>query len=408
VDAEKAGGIDVVVKTIQPGALRGRLVSLTADDGLTLETDGRNLRIPYDDLVRLRAIGAFTEGPPHRASDPSPSAAQTPAFGVTALVGDDVRIALVGGDVLLGRIADGPSDADLVAVRTSAYGSVNVPLNLIAGLDTTRAALPTFADSVGWLDSPKSGLAMEDRVLLTNADVVRGFVTGLDADGLSIDNGSGEARLPHRLIVAVRFASLAEPPEDGPRAIVTCPASGRLTLTDLDWSGWRLRGRWRGAVDIEVDARDVTRVDFAGGRWEWLSDHTPISVEQVPMLSLSWTPQVDRNVLGGPLRVAGENFEHGIGVHSRSRLTFDLQGRYREFVTLLGIDDDSGPFADVDVFIRVDGDQKYGEQGVRRGRLYGPVRLDVTDAKRIELGVDFGKAGGIQDRFDWIEPALIK
>ena len=35
-------------------------------------------------------------------------------------------------------------------------------------------------------------------------------------------------------------------------------------------------------------------------------------------------------------------------------------------------------------------------------------RIDVGGAKQLTLEVDFGRNGDIQDRFDWIEPGLVK
>ena len=118
--------------------------------------------------------------------------------------------------------------------------------------------------------------------------------------------------------------------------------------------------------------------------------------------------RLDRNVRGGPIVVAGERFLRGFGVHSRSALIFALKGRYTQFVTWFGMDDDSGPFADVSVLILVDGQRRYQQPGVRLGTLTGPVRLDVTNAKRIELIVEFGDNGDLQDRFDWVEPGLVR
>jgi hypothetical protein len=88
--------------------------------------------------------------------------------------------------------------------------------------------------------------------------------------------------------------------------------------------------------------------------------------------------------------------------------SFELGGRYREFVTALGLDDTSGPLADVDVRVRVDGQTRYTKEHVRRGELIGPIRLELGGASRIELIVDFGANGDPQDRFDWVEPALIR
>ena len=89
-------------------------------------------------------------------------------------------------------------------------------------------------------------------------------------------------------------------------------------------------------------------------------------------------------------------------------MSFRVGGNYRAFVTSFGIDDNSGPFADVNVRIKVDGQQRYEHRSVRRGELFGPLLIDVTNGKRLELIVDYGQLGLIQDRFNWIEPALIR
>jgi hypothetical protein len=83
-------------------------------------------------------------------------------------------------------------------------------------------------------------------------------------------------------------------------------------------------------------------------------------------------------------------------------------GRYAECVSLLGLDDDSGPYASVDVEIRVDGQTRWSRKGVLPGTLHGPVRVDLRGAKELELSVGFGANGDIQDRFNWVEAALVR
>ena len=159
---------------------------------------------------------------------------------------------------------------------------------------------------------------------------------------------------------------------------------------------------------IQIPADRVARLDVVGGRWQWLTAIQPISYEHTPALSLAWEWQLDRNVIGGPLRVASRTYAHGLGVHSQCAVTFDLEGAYGQFVTSMGLDDDSGPYADVDVEIRVDGQRRFAKQGLTPGTLHGPIRLDVTGAKRIQLVVKFGRNADLQDRFNWIEAALIR
>ncbi len=179
-------------------------------------------------------------------------------------------------------------------------------------------------------------------------------------------------------------------------------------MSAVDWRDATLKARLHAGPAVQIETQRVVALDFVGGLWEWLPSHRPISFEHTSMWGLDWAIAVDRNVLGEPMVVAGETFEHGIGVHGRTRITYDLRGRYRELVTQFGMDDHSGPFANIDVRILVDGQRRFAQPGVRRGTLFGPVRVDVTRANRVELVTDFGENGDIQDRFNWVETALIR
>ncbi len=377
-------GVIVSVKTVSLDLVEGQLIKLSLEDGLLLEGAGAERQhIPMKDLVSLRT-GVPVSIRPHQ--------------GYT--------LQFANGDVLHGDIAEG--DGTSVVVETPTFGRLKVPLDSLAQMVAAVATRSSHRDTASWFVQ-KSAL-VEDAVLLTNGDVLQGFVDSVDAIGITIESGLGDTVVPHRLVVAMRLASPQLGSPSLPHVLATFQSGCRLTLTDLDWAGRATEARlWRtGGPRIQFAADQVVRIEFVGGRWEWLTAHHPISFEHTPMLSVGWEYAVDRNVLGGPIEVDGQRFDHGVGVHSRSRLIYDLQGTYREFVTSFGIDDDSGPHADVSVSIFVDGQRGLTQEHVRRGKLYGPVRIDTQRANRIELVVDFGENGYIQDRFNWVEAALIR
>ena len=381
-DGTAAASIEVRVKTVSQDAIHGRLVQLSMSDGAMIHDETGESR--HVALVNLVRIATMVPDARHRRAEST--------------------LSLTDGGVLHGRVTGAQDES--VLVETIDLGGIRVPLELISRIESERASQPSYRESVKWFN--RATKSDEDRVLLTNGDVVRGFVTAIDGEGVSIESELGETAIPRRLVVAVYLASTPPPPLNQPHLILSFRSSGRLTVTDLEWSGNVVEARLRDGQQVRIEAERITRVDVVGGKWEWLSTHTPISYQHTPMLSLGWERVNDRNVLGGPLRVADETFERGVGVHSRSNLTYDLRGKYREFVTYLGIDDASGPLADVSARILVDGKRGFEKTGITRGTLHGPIRLDVTKANRIELIVDFGKNGDLQDRFNWIEPALIR
>jgi len=404
--AASPDGSAVIVKTVAEDAIHAELLALSVEGGAVLRTqDGGERRVPTRDLVRI------TSETVTKTTTKTPRAPQH----------SELTLMLAGGDVLTGRPiasqAEGPSaeaggshlqagGSDVVVVDADDLGVVAVPLDLIEQVTTPHASKPAYGASAAWFGRGRA--AAGDRLLLTNGDLVSGFVASIDAAGVQITTESGQRDVPYRLLVAARLAASRPRPIDRPHFVVEFKSSGRLTLAELDWSGKTVTVKPWQTREVQLDAERIVRIDVAGGRWEWLSRQEPISYQHTPMLALGWQHVNDRNVLGEPLTVAGQVFEHGVGVHSHARLTYDLKGAYRQFVTSFGIDDHSGAYADVSVAILVDGHRRFDQADVRPGKLWGPIRIDVAQAGRLELIVDFGKNGDLQDRFNWVESALIR
>jgi len=381
-----AGPSAVVVKTVSEDAISGRLVEFSLDHGLVVHSDDQDQprRIATGDVVQILT------------DEPSLS-----------LLPQAVRLELVGGDLLFGRVTGFAED--VVSFETATVGQVPVPLERITAWKsaTSHPQLPPVsATSADW---PPRG--DEDALLLTNGDVVRGAVSAIDENGFVVETALGETSVEHESILAavmLPIDSATGGPPRGPHLRVLTTDGQRLTASALRWSEVSATATIFDGTPLRIPADRIARVDVLGGRWEWLTSLEPISYEHTPALSLDWDWVADRNVTGGPIRVAGTTYEHGLGVHSQCSITFDLKGAHREFVTSMGLDDDSGPYANVDIEIRVDGQRRFAEEGITPGTLHGPVRLDVTGAKRIKLTVLFGANADLQDRFNWVGPALIR
>jgi len=382
----RSDGLDMLIRTIDHDATPAELMALSLRDGATVRTAEEGERhIPTEDLVRVTSLKADKETTTH-----------------TTIV------KLSDGGLVYGRISAALEGAagDTVAIETEDLGELQIPLEAIQRMDLPGAASAEFAEALSRLES--RGRDDEDRVLLSNGDVVRGFITTIDQDRISLEATTGEIEVPRPLAVAIRMARSTQPEPPRPHFVIGLRSGGRQVVTDFNGSGDTASARLRYGQIVRIKIDRLSYVDVVGGRWEWLGEHRPISYEHTPMLALDWPYAIDANVLGGPLIVDGERFDHGVGVHSRSSLTYDLKGGYREFVTSFGIDDDSGPYADVTAIFLVDGKRRHIQEHVRRGARFGPVRLDVSKAKRIELVVDFGDNGDMQDRFDWVDAALIR
>ena len=380
-DSDNGRTEQVMLRTADGQDLQGVLGRFSLTDGAVIRTtSGVDRRLDSRDIVAVE----------------TGKVAQPPLVG-------DVTVRLVGGDVLYGRLSGSLPEG--LRLKTVDLGSVEIPLDAVTSVECyVQDSATRLPDARG---RKRMGVAPDDTVLLRNGDVLHGFVLGIDAGQILLEQGTDTVPVNLELASAVYLAATAPPGAAGLYAVATLTHSGRVTFTEITWNDGSFEARCRHGAQVRLAGAAVVKLDILGGRWEWLAQHQPVSFEHTPMLGLGFDYVADRNVLGEPLVVAGRAFAHGIGVHSRTRLVYDLRGQYQEFVTQFGLDDDSGTYADVDVVILLDGRQLLERSHVRAGTLLGPFRLDVARGKRLELIVDFGAASDLQDRFDWIDPALV-
>jgi hypothetical protein len=162
-----------------------------------------------------------------------------------------------------------------------------------------------------------------------------------------------------------------------------------------------------GAAPREVPLAQIAGIEQVNGPVSWLSSLTPAETIQRPFLEMTWPTRPDRTVTGDPIRFGQRTFTRGIGVHAYSSLTYELDGRYRAFRTQYAIDG-SWPYANVTVRIKLDDRVVHEQADVRSGNLAPVITIPLENAKSLTLEVDYGQTYDVQDRFVWIEPALLR
>jgi hypothetical protein len=162
--------------------------------------------------------------------------------------------------------------------------------------------------------------------------------------------------------------------------------------------------------EIRIPLDHVIAVTLHGGSATYLSDLAPAKYEFTPYLgTLRWPYTKDTNVDGGALVLHGDAFEKGIGMHSASRLTYELAKGYRYFEALVGLDDDSGHGGIASVQLVVDGKPRLpAELQITSEEAPRFIRQDVRDAKELTLVVGFGRYADVRSRVNWADARLIK
>jgi hypothetical protein len=257
----------------------------------------------------------------------------------------------------------------------------------------------------------------EDVITLANGDTVRGIISNISAEGVTVQAGGNETPVPSDGIRSVAFASTAaaKPPtqqgdsrsfrirlDDG--SIVTAPqlrtaATDTLVLTLADKS------------TRNVPLSSVTTIEQLNGPVTWLSSRTPSENIQTPLLDTPRPARMDRSVTGKPIRFGDRAYARGIGVAPYSRMTWPIdaksRGDYQTFRTQYAIEG-AGQYADVAVRVKLDNKIVHERPKLTAGEISPVVLVPLGSAKMLTLEVDFGGNYGVQDRFNWIEPALVK
>lgn len=135
----------------------------------------------------------------------------------------------------------------------------------------------------------------------------------------------------------------------------------------------------------------------------FLSDITPIKAKQgFGQLALN------RNLKGERLSSSFNFYDKGLGTHANSEIIYDLEKKYKTFITDFGIDTTTNDASSVEFKILAD-DKEVFKSGVMK-KWDGPksVKLDVTNVSTLTLLVGDGGDGINNDHADWLNPKLIK
>ena len=374
-----AAGGSAVVTTVDGQTVSGEVVALSSRE-VRLETRDGSVDFLTEDVISLTMQNAApAEGQPH-------------------------RISLRNGDALCGRVTGGSQDD--VQMESPALGSITVPMSDISAISFKA-------------DGPAGGRARpeedrkQDELILANGDALPGVVARFDEESLIYDCSLGKVPIPFERIETVSLAAIGkkhrEP--DALLLMVTCADDSAIIASQAKLKDKMLSIRSTLDKDFTVKLADVSTIRCKNGRLVYLSDMDPVEVKETPLFDeRPWHFRRDQSVGGNPISLHGRTWRKGLGVHSRCELTYDLGGRFKRFLSKVGVDDEIGDAAGGSVEVRVSLDGKLLFEDRNVGRASGPVSidLDITGGRRLTLVVDFGELLHINDHADWADARVIR
>ena len=118
------------------------------------------------------------------------------------------------------------------------------------------------------------------------------------------------------------------------------------------------------------------------------------------------SPQVNKSVLGGSLRVAGVSYERGIGTHSISRFLVNLTGKAISFSGWAGADDLNDFGGNMEFELIADGRLVWTSGILHKGMPALPFCIDLRGVGKLALLVKEGGDGIMYDHADWLDAKI--
>ncbi len=398
--AESAAG-QAVLNTIDEKGIRGKLVSMDANGSISFETESKEVkRTQAADVVSI----VF--------SDLAAKQEKT-----------DIELTLHNGDVFLGAVEPQDAPAQGFAFRDRSAGLISLP----------------DLGMVQWIRFPSSkgkklvveGEAARDFVFLGNGDRISGTVDSISSKGVAVDRSGDVKTFPLDELLAVYIAPLVPvKPLEGVFGVFILRNGGMTHGKVKKFENGIFSLSLAIAKDQEIAVEEVLNVSFRNGNFTYLSDVVPAGIVEIRALfeePLTCKPPFgkgsthhfhpDRSYDGNRISIGGKRFYKGIGSYSWTEIRYRLDGAYRRFETLAGIDDEVMSRLDkgsVVFRVLVDG-KEAARSPVMKGGM-APVKLaaDLAGAATLSLIVDYAgdplelEDDDTSDNADWAEAILVK
>ncbi len=119
--------------------------------------------------------------------------------------------------------------------------------------------------------------------------------------------------------------------------------------------------------------------------------------------------QIGKSVLGTPLQIGPEKFEHGFGTHAASEIVVHADRAIKRFEAKVGVDnnfDTAGVRGSVIFSIESDGKELFRSKLCKGGEAPVAVSVDLGGAQDLVLRVTDGGDGFAYDQADWCAPTI--
>jgi len=332
---------------------------------------------------------------------------------------DDVEVLLRTGDRFTGALGD--PQPDTVQIASPSLGAISIPFERI---DQVRF----LAHRAEW---PKAiGEVKGDTLFTASGDKPVGIIKTIGRGEIVYyhERRKKDVTLATKDALVVCFIPIPPDPPATPAtlyAIVQLTDGSEIRGTPKSYGAGGLAFSDLYGAERTVPPGKVAGLYFKNGRVIYLSDLAPSKVDEnanyirgpEPLpgdLAFPWQRDANAGDLGR-LRLRGQEYRKGLGVHARSALTFNVAGGFSKFQAVVGIDDHAirltglDPVGNVTFIVKGDGKVLERREGVTSRSAPISLAVDIRGIKELTLLVDFGEDRSGQGDFgDWALARIIR
>jgi hypothetical protein len=183
---------------------------------------------------------------------------------------------------------------------------------------------------------------------------IEGTLAAFTHAGIEMDRGElGTGEISYKDLAAVFVDNERSTLPDDLRVVARLADGSAIVLErSFRVASGQLRGRTPSGLPVLVPTSKISALSFLGGSFVHLSDLEPTEVSREPFFPLLEGPaadatldflcpvRMDRSPDGNVISIKGHRYYKGIGVRPTTALTFPLDGRFKVFEAVCGIDDE--------------------------------------------------------------------
>ena len=377
--------------TVDARTLSGRLVSVSAET-ITLATEAGTQSVRRADVAQIFLLD-------DKAPPPPDCLARAGATVVVTAAGD----ALPADDLKL--------SADRLTFSNPTLGATSVPVAQTTAIYLRHASLSPRAIEQRCRRMKVEPGAQDVLLLAKQRDnwlIVRGELGSIDPQSITIRWKDADHTVRRRMVPAIYPAATGRkvPVCQG---VLTGLDGTTVAFTALALNGNDFTLELPGIGRRKVSRKAVATITFRSDRVADLASLKPTDVKEYGFFDRVFHYRVNRAVGGGALRLGGQTYASGLGLHSFCELSWDLGGAYSSLVARVGIDDAVRPAGNAQLTFLADGKPLTEPLHLTGKDAPQIVRLKLAKARRLTIRVDFGPDGlDVSDHVNIAAARLIK